>query len=279
MKKMIDNTPKISDLHSHTTASDGVLDLNELVDMAKKNKLHALAITDHDTVEACRYINNIDDIEIIPGVEMSVNYNPIMHIIGLYVDVDNSKLNNVLNNTRRVRKELLVESFRLLRANNIQFNIYDMMKKRKILSVESLCKYLVSEQLVVSEKQVDEIFNEIWDRWRNSLPTIKESINCIHEAGGFAILAHPILLNLSEESLIVLLKDMKEYGIDGIEVYHKSQPNDYRRKLCEIADDLDLFKSGGSDFHGKVSNDNLASHGSNTYVLYEDVLKLNKRRA
>ena len=38
------------DLHTHSTASDGFLNPKELLDLALKTKLEALALTDHDAV-------------------------------------------------------------------------------------------------------------------------------------------------------------------------------------------------------------------------------------
>lgn len=276
----MDNIGRYGDLHTHTTASDGMIEPIELIEMAKNNKLYALAITDHDTVWGIKIIldNKIDyGIQLITGVEVSVDFNPIMHILGLFVDIENEQFNEMLSKTCRARKYLIVQAFRMLSQKGIKLNLQDVMKKEKILSVNDLSEYLVREKIFPCRDEVDTFFEELWSKWRNALPTPRACIDIIHQANGVAILAHPIILELSDEELKKLLLELKSLGLDGIEINHPYQSNSYRKMLREFATEMDLLVSGGSDYHGKPNRAPLSNTNSDTVVSYEDITKMKKR--
>ena len=72
---------KIIDLHIHTNISDGALTPKEIIDEAKKNNVHTIAIADHDTIDAYtkklfNYAKN-NNINIIPAVEISTKINNV----------------------------------------------------------------------------------------------------------------------------------------------------------------------------------------------------------
>lgn len=146
----IESDGRYGDFHTHTNASDGMVEPIVLIEMAKKNKLYALAITDHDTVLGIkRVLTNKNDsgIELIAGVEVSVAFDPIMHMLGLFVDVENKQFIDMLNKICRSRKYLLVRAFGMLNQKGINLNLQDVMKKEKILSVNDLSDYLVQEKI------------------------------------------------------------------------------------------------------------------------------------
>lgn len=276
----IENICRYGDLHTHTTASDGKDEPIKLVEMAKKNKLSALAITDHDTVLGIKSI--LDDeidygIELIAGVEVSVDFNPIMHILGLFVDVENEQFNEMLSKICRARQYLIVQAFRRLSSKDIKLNLQDVMKKGKILSVNDLAEYLVREKFFSRRDEVDIFFEELWREWRNALPTPKTCIDMIHQANGVAILAHPVILELSNEDLKKLLLELKSLGLDGIEINHPNHSDSYKKMLRELATEMDLLVSGGSDYHGKPNSTLLSNINSDTVVSYEDIIKMKKR--
>lgn len=278
----MDKLKKVADLHAHSTASDGFIEPVQLVEMARNNGLSAIALTDHDTMLGIKSL--IDDkidygIELITGVEVSVNFDPIMHIIALFVDLDNEKINNMLSKICRARKYLMVQSFGILRSKGIKLSVQEVMKKNKILSVNALSDFLVEEKYFAGRKEVDDLFSEIWKEWRRTLPTAKECIGIIHQAGGVAILAHPILLELSNEELKEQLKQLKKIGLDGLEINHPNQPDEYRKMLKKYAQEMDFLVSGGSDYHGKGKRDYLSKKDSDTAIVYENIENMRKRIA
>ena len=76
-----------ADLHLHTTASDGQLQPTELVQLARKNHLNTIAITDHDTTDGLREAQQAADSSpiIIPGIELSAEENEVdVHMLGTF---------------------------------------------------------------------------------------------------------------------------------------------------------------------------------------------------
>ena len=107
------------DLHTHSTASDGALSPTELLTLAKKNGLKALALTDHDTVAGiaeARLRSTELSIVLIPGVEIEIEFDPgEFHLLGLGIDETNDELLNalsVLAEARRDRNSRIVELFK-----------------------------------------------------------------------------------------------------------------------------------------------------------------------
>lgn len=84
-----------------------------------------------------------------------------------------------------------------------------------------------------------------------------ECINLILNSGGIPVLAHPKSLKLNDKELLYLLKDMINHGLKGIEVYHSSHTKEEIAKYLNIAKELNLLISGGSDFHGSIVKPNI----------------------
>ncbi len=84
----------------------------------------------------------------------------------------------------------------------------------------------------------------------------KITIDAIHSAGGIAVLAHPCccwVINLDK-----FVKNLKNLGLDGIEVYypynrHRSIIKFHSRKhIKDLAQKYDLVMTGGTDEHGTL---------------------------
>ena len=102
------------DLHVHSTCSDGTDSPAVLVDKAVDKGLAAFALTDHDTTRgvkeallACKKANNNGHkLEVIPGVEISTNYdNTEIHVVGLFVNYNDNEFNSFLNKQLSSRDE------------------------------------------------------------------------------------------------------------------------------------------------------------------------------
>lgn len=262
---------KVVDLHLHSTASDGMDSPIELVRKAANNGLSAISITDHDTVSGINAALSEAGklgIEVIPGVEFSVCFKPIMHILGLFVDIDNQELLLNLNKVKKCRSYLISKSFRILKNYGISVKPQDVLLSKKVLTIKNLSEYLIDKNIVTSKIEVDDMLSEIWSEWANCLPTPSECISLIHSCNGIAVLAHPQLLYLGDKQLKKLLVEMKTLGLDGIEVIHPDHTEEERRKLRELACELNLIQSGGSDYHGKNKRDQFSTIDSNTVIPY-----------
>ncbi len=81
---------KYADLHVHSLASDGTYGPAQLVKESIKRKLSAIAIVDHDTLDAISPATaeaEGKDLEIIPGIELTAQHEgQEIHMLGYFLD-------------------------------------------------------------------------------------------------------------------------------------------------------------------------------------------------
>jgi len=267
------------DLHLHSSISDGLETPAKLIEQALSLKLKAIAITDHDTiagVEEFLSFGELKDIIVIPGIEISIRHEPNRelidaHIIGLNIDFSSSKLINTIKNQIKGRLEQKKAICKRLKDEfdyNISFeevksnaggnvvgrpHIVDVMKRNnpdkvKGKSKNELFKMISIGGIAYVDREVE--------------LNLEESIELISSAGGVPILAHPGIYDVANRMRFV--EQCIKAGIKGIEIeytYSKNRPfyetekakwaqeffpNYYRK----IAENYNLIKSGGSDYHG-----------------------------
>ncbi len=267
------------DLHLHSSASDGLDNPSQLIEHALELKLKAIAITDHDTIggiEEFLSYGELKQIIVIPGIEISIRHDPIrelidVHIIGLNIDNCSTKLINSINKQIKGRLEQKKAICRRLRDEfgyNISFKDVKAIAGSKIIGRPHIVEILrKNNPKKVEGKSTNELFKLISIGGaafvdRKVELNLEESIELIKSAGGIPILAHPGIYKISDWKEFI--KFCIEAGIEGIEVeytYAKNRPYydtvkadwaqnyfpDYFRK---IANDFNLIKSGGSDYHG-----------------------------
>ena len=248
----------IADMHTHTSCSDGALQPGQLVQKASERGIQALAITDHDTIDgihAARTAAISADLDIIPGVELSIQFlGRELHLLGYYFDSEHAALNSFL------------ARYQLLRTERAQA-IVDRLNKLGV-ALEMSEVLAISEgpavgrphiaQALVSKGYVD-TFGQAFLRYlRNGgpadvakqLPKAEEAIATLHQAGGIAVLAHPGNWVSDRD-----LSRLKAIGLDGVEIIHPSHDETLTIFYTDVAHRLNLLTTGGSDFHGLKSND------------------------
>ncbi|MBN2547303.1 MAG: PHP domain-containing protein [Spirochaetes bacterium] len=246
------------DLHCHTKISDNNFTVEEVINIAYKNGVKYLAITDHDCtfgVSNAVTFGSRYNIDVIPGIEISgydfKNYKRV-HIIGLYVDYLDKSLDNELY------------SFRLRRHENS----YKMYKKLKNLGYEISWRNIknlakggtgVFKQHIVHELMnkgyTDKIFGNLYCKLfaeKDGLvyeglkyPDVFDAIEMIKKAKGIPVLAHPVVYNTYK-----IIPELVKKGLKGIEFRHSRQTRQDEAKILSIAKKFDLILTGGSDFHG-----------------------------
>lgn len=249
---------KAVDLHVHSTKSDGSYTPAGLVSYALEKGLAAFALTDHDTTdgldEALAAANG-KDIEVIPGIEFSSEYEGRdIHIVGLYIDYHSDFFKRRLVhfvNGRHLRNQ---EMCRRLTAHGIPISYEELIAEFPdcVITRAHYARYLLHHGYV---KSLGEAFERyIGDYAPCFVPRKKitpmRAVEIILKAGGFPILAHPMLYHMGTEQLEKLVASLKEIGLMGIEaIYSTHTPSD-ERKIRALAQKYDLCISGGSDFHG-----------------------------
>lgn len=272
----------LADLHTHTTASDGLHRPSENVRMAKEAGLAAIAITDHDTTagiaEAMKAGQELG-VEVVPGVEISTSYEgQEVHVLGYYIDAADPKLTDRLVSQRRVR-ERRNEGI-VVRLNELGIPITMAMVAeaagRKPGMEETIGRPHIAEALVRlgAVASVQEAFDRYLAQGKPGYvdppPRIspEEAFRWIHEAGGTAIVAHPGLYHND-----ALAEKLLQSGADGLEAYHSDHGPEAERFFSEVAERYGKLVTGGSDFHGarkgKLYHGAIGNRTVNASVLTE----------
>ncbi len=249
---------KLIDLHVHTTASDGSLSPSEAVALAAKTGLAAVAVTDHDTADGIEEASATArelGIELVPGIELSVDYKGRgIHILGYFIDTENEHLRALLDwvISERERRNTLIA--RAMREDGIDVSIDSLHKKYpdSVIGRPHFAAELVSAGMVGSVKEGFDKYLSPGGRYyrkREYIP-IDMAFDALRKCGAKAVFAHPLQYRLSYEELLELTALLKEKGIVGMECIYSVYSDEETRYLEGIARDFDLCVTGGSDFHG-----------------------------
>ncbi|MCS3430138.1 RNase RNM [Klebsiella sp. BIGb0407] len=249
----------IHDLHSHTTASDGMLTPEALVHRAVDMRVNVLAITDHDTVSglasARKAITESNlPLQLISGVEISTLWeNHEIHIVGLNIDESYAPLNAFLQaqSERRQHRALLIAE-RLEKAK-IPGALEGAMKHAQggEITRAHFARFLIEEKRA---NNIADVFKKYLAKGKTGyVPpqwcSIEQAVDIIHRAGGQAVVAHPARYDLSAKWLKRLLAHFAECGGDAMEVAQCQQAPNERTLLASYAQQFNLLASQGSDFH------------------------------
>jgi predicted metal-dependent phosphoesterase TrpH len=247
------------DLHTHTTASDGLLSPEALVQAVQAAHLDAFSITDHDTLEALGEAEaraRALSLRLIPGIELSAMWRNKfeLHLLGYFFDPAGSRLLGFLRERREARRTRLDAMLNRLRALGIVVEAEEVLACARDENVgrPHLARVLAQRGFVSS---TDEAFEKYLAEGKPAFVprpdvTVAEAIQVIHEAGGLASLAHPGLHDHDEA-----VPDLVAAGLDAIEVYHGTHTPGQVRHYRRLAERRGLLVTGGSDFHGAAGRD------------------------
>lgn len=254
---------KLIDMHMHTNYSDGELSPDELINLAIENNIQTMAITDHDTIDGIKTVDRskYPDIEIINGIELSAKVEKgRMHILGYDIDLENKNLNKKMTELKDNSIDSLLSTMEQIKRDyGIRFNyedIKEMINAHHNLNRVDLAKLCIKYGYADTVQDAfDKYLIAARDKIRQTITGLQypECIELILNSGGIPVLAHPKSLELSKKELLILLKDMINCGLKGIEVYHSSHSKEEMNLYLEIAKEYNLLISGGSDYHGKTA--------------------------
>lgn len=247
------------DLHSHTFCSDGILSPEDLVARAVEKKLNVLAITDHDTVAglaaAAAYIKAQQlPLQLIQGVEISTSwYEFEIHIVGLQINPNDSELLLRLQSQQQRRLERATEMARRL----TKFQVPDCLPAvLELANGAALTRTHFARHLVNIGKasSMNNVFKKYLARGKagyvpNNWVDLATAVQWIHDAGGVAVLAHPLKYNLNGKWLTKLMREFALAGGDAAEVASPQQTPVQKREIWRLCQLFELKASVGSDFH------------------------------
>ncbi len=259
------------DLHTHSTASDGSLSPLEILELAQKKGVRALALTDHDSIAGIKEIQNSVHsfpLEFITGVEISCDPPPefkylgSIHILGYGFSIYDKNLNQTLNRAVQARNERNPRIIEKLNEIGIQITMAQVEER---FGAQQIGRPHIAELLV--EKGYVENFRQAFDLYlgKNKPAYVdkykvscKDAVRLILDAGGLPILAHPGLLEFKDhqglpDGLSSFVAYLADLGLQGIEVYYTDHDGNRQKALAALAAENKLLATGGSDFHGSFN--------------------------
>ncbi|WP_312210766.1 PHP domain-containing protein [Acinetobacter variabilis] len=253
------------DLHTHSNISDGTLSPQQLVEAAADKLIHTLALTDHDTMDGLVLAEEAaknHEIKIISGVEISSQWsrpatkkNYGVHIVALNVQ-NPEPLQKALNQQKIIRAERSKQICDLL-VPLIGQDIYaDVIAKVDNIpdrvTRTHIAKTLVEKGIVTRPQQA---FDKYIKEGKKAYVKfdglgLEETIQVIHDSGGFAVLAHPTRYDLSATNIRYLIEIFAKFGGDAVELPPAIDPSSTRQMVDRMIAEQGLKVSIGSDFHG-----------------------------
>jgi 3',5'-nucleoside bisphosphate phosphatase len=264
------------DLHIHSIHSDGILAPAELVDLAKKSGIRAVALTDHDTMSGVGEAisrGREQGIEVVPGVEISASHGGhSIHVLAYNPD-DSQSLRQLLAELQQARLARNVKIIANLNRLGIAVTLADLADYSPTGQIgrPHIARLLVNRGVV---KSIDQAFDRYLRKGARAYEEsfkfpVAEVISTISSAGGLAVLAHPAHIEPGLAALPELLRTLIPAGLSGIEVYHPAHSHQAVRELRNMAAAHGLFLTGGSDFHGDGHSSLLGTAGSTPRISYE----------
>jgi len=252
----------VIDLHTHTYESDGTYSPAELIDAARALPLEALAITDHDTFagyDQAVPLAKEHNFDLVCGLEMTTRLERhrlfSAHMLVYFLQQPPTAefrawLDEILE-SRRDRNRRLIRN---LQDAGVKIELQEVEKVGRTLTGRPhFARVLVNKGYASnSEDAFRRYLGEHAPHYAERYgPHTESAIERVRAAGGLPVLAHPVRLGIFDEDAEgALIKDLRERGLGGIEVYHSDHGTEDVQRYARIAAKLGLAVTGGSDFHG-----------------------------
>jgi predicted metal-dependent phosphoesterase TrpH len=273
----------VIDLHTHTTASDGRATPEQLVARAQAAGVTVLSVTDHDTVAACAAVNSAcarAGIEFVAGIEMTaVRDEGDVHVLGYFLDPESAPLLGFLAEQRRRRTDRIRQVIAKLAAAGLRLDADAILAPAVADPTRAVGRPWVARALVAAGyvTSTNEAFALWLSRGRPGFVPREgaappEVIARIHDAGGIASIAHPVLLKHDD-----WIPGLVDDGLDAIEAHHTDHDRETTERYRQLADRLSLRITGGSDYHADETHG--AAHPGATALPRVDYERLKERRA
>ena len=251
-----------ADLHIHTAYSDGVYTPEKIVETAIEEGLECIALTDHDNVlsykPAVLHAKKLAEktgnppLQIVQGVEINTIYKDWeVHILGYFMDVENSDFKNLLKTQQAAREEQTRAILKLLAKKENIYIDYENLKKLVMpggsIGRPHLARAITSAGGTQSTTEAYNKFiqkdSEVYIERKTVSP--HDAVEIIYDAGGIPVFAHPYDVEIAEQ----LTKELMSYGLRGLEAYHRKHSPAMVEYFSTLAENLGLIVTGGSDFH------------------------------
>lgn len=272
------------DLHIHTNLSDGELSPEEVICMCIKNGCSKIAITDHDKINDYEELSVKYGIPIISGIEFNCATKG-MHLLGYGIkNIDNvQRIINALEEENEIVCYKLIDA---LYSSGFDISVEQVLDYMKYIGIpvlylnkKHIVKYLLHKEYI---RNVLEAYNKLIGVGQKFYYPIKklskyEVLDIIKSNGGVASLAHPCTLRMDDETLLKEIYGLMNYGLDGIEIKNRSITREQNIRYEEMANEFELIKTVGSDFHSPYLDVLGVDVSEDIYNNLQKKIKLSKR--
>lgn len=248
------------DLHTHSTCSDGTLTPKELVLAAGRAGITHLSLTDHDTFEgvsSAREEALRQGICFMAGLEISAEFQPgTMHILGYGFREEDFALCSKMEYVQRCRRERNPKIIQRLNDMGMAITLDEAAAEAggKLVGRPHFARVLLRKGYV---RDLQEAFDRYLAKGQPAYVdkvrlSPEESVACIRNAGGVAVLAHPLQLKAKDDGALEgILRGLVGLGLQGMECHYRNHSAEDTRKFLDLAGRHGLIVTGGSDFHGR----------------------------
>lgn len=240
-----------ADLHLHTNLSDGTLSPSRLISLARRRGIGCISITDHDSVAAYLSDMPLEDAEIIPGIELTADSNNSeVHLLGYFIDYRAGWFQEKLKDICLCRIARMKEMCKKLTRMGMALDYEEVLE----LAGHSCVGRLHLARIMAKKGHVGNV-KEAFDKYiGDSKPAYiskfrlnpQEAVALILKAKGIPVLAHPYSLAQQE-----LIPELAKSGLMGLEALYPEHSPSQVKHYQELAKDLGLLITGGSDYHGE----------------------------
>ena len=261
--------PPIFDLQSHSIHSDGALEARDVVASAAAAGVELLALSDHDTVDGVQQaLDAASDlgVRLVTAVEISsVDRNKQdLHVLGYLIDHHDSVLGDRLRAWRDDREQRAEAMGNALRELGYELDESEISRRRAegkpigrphladaVVRHPANAQRLRDEGLAERSAFLEAYLIDGKPAFKlRTTPTVIESIEAIHDAGGVAVWAHPFWDVADAGDVLETIDRFREWGLDGVEAFYATHTREQAEMLADRCAKLGLLSTGSSDFHG-----------------------------
>lgn len=247
-----------ADLHLHSNHSDGTESPAEVVAQAHAHGVRTLALTDHDRSTGWQEAGDAAvalGMTFLPGMELSAKHGwRSVHVLGYLFDPDDEALRA---ETDRIRGDRIGRAERIVRniGRDYDLNWDDVLAQTTLdatVGRPHIADALVARGIVRDRTEAfDGILHPREGYYElHYAPDPLTAVRLITDAGGVAIIAHPVTSGRDSMMPEPYIERLIEAGLGGFEIDHRENTEAGKRELRRIAATHDLIVTGSSDYHG-----------------------------
>ncbi|HAO29976.1 MAG TPA: PHP domain-containing protein [Treponema sp.] len=248
------------DLHTHSTASDGVLTPQQLVQHAGEKKLAVLALTDHDTtagIEEAQSEAEKQGIIFLGGIEITVQWTSgEFHLLGLGIKNTSEEMKALIQFLKDARYQRNSQMAQKLREQGVDITLEEVQKRFDIPNIgRPHFAAVLEEKGIVRRRQ--QAFDRYFAKGRpcyvdRTGADLDAAIKAIVTSGGLPVLAHPLSLYVSWGRMEETLTNIRDHGVKGLEAWHPGARVAEAERFEQLAHKLGMCVTAGSDYHGEA---------------------------